>query len=325
MRLSRRQFLQHAAGAASLPSVTRAAYAQSYPTQPTRIIVGSGAGGAPDIVARLIGQWLSERFGQPFIVENKPGATNNIATEAVVRAVPDGYTLLVVGTWNANNAALYANLRFNFIRDITSVAGIGNVPFVMVVNQSFPARTLPDFITYANANPNRVIMASPGIGTTPHLAGELFMQMTGVNMVHVPYRSSASALTDLLGGQVQMTFGPLPSTVGYIRAGTLRALAVTTETRLKLLPDVPTIGEFLPGYEAYARYGIGAPKSTPAPVIEKLNREINAGLVDPKMQARLADLGVEPTPMTPAKFGELIAGETEKWGKVIRAANIKVE
>jgi len=305
--------------------VSRMACAQNYPTQAVRIIVGFGAGGAPDIIGRLIGQWLSERFGQSFIVENKPGATGNIATEVVAHAAPDGYTLLVIGTWNANNAALYANLRFDFIRDITPVAGVGNVPYVLVVNLSFPAKTVPEFITYAKANPGKLTMASPGIGTTPHLAGELFMQLTGVNMVHVPYRSSAPALTDLLGGQVQMTFGPLPSTIEFIRAGTLRALAVTTETRLKILPEIPTIGEFVPGYEGTGRYGIGAPKTTPAWVIEKLNREINAGLADPNMQARLADLGIEPTPMTPAEFGKLIADETEKWGRVIRAANIKVE
>jgi tripartite-type tricarboxylate transporter receptor subunit TctC len=325
MKLPRRQFLQLAASAAALPTVSRVACAQNYPTKPVRILVGFGAGGAPDIIARLIGQWLSERFGQPIIVENRPGATGNIATEAVVHAVPDGYMLLVVGTWNANNAALYTNLRFNFLRDITPIASVGNVPYVMVVNLSFPAKTVPEFITYAKANPGKLSMASPGIGTTPHLVGELFMQMTGINIVHVPYRSSAPALTDLLGGQVQMTFGPLPSTIEFVRAGTLRALAVTTETRLKILPEIPTIGEFLPGYEGSGRYGVGAPKTTPAEVIEKLNREINAGLTDPKMQARLADLGIEPTPMTPAEFGKLIAGETEKWGGVIRAANIKVE
>jgi len=325
MRIPRRQFLQLAAGAVASPTVSRVACAQDYPTQAVRIIVGFGAGGAPDIIARLIGQWLSDRFGQPFIVENKPGATGNIATEGVVHAAPDGYTLLVVGTWNANNAALYANLRFNFIRDIAPVASVGNVPYVMVVNLSFPAKTVPEFITYAKTNPGKLSMASPGIGTTPHLVGELFMQMTGVNMVHVPYRSSAPALTDLLGEQVQMTFGPLPSTIGYIRAGTLRALAVTTETRLKILPEIPTIGEFVPGYEGSGRYGFGAPRSTPAGIIEKLNKEINAGLADPNMQARLADLGVEPTPMTPAEFGKVIGGETEKWGQVIRAANLKVE
>jgi tripartite-type tricarboxylate transporter receptor subunit TctC len=325
MKLPRRQFLHLAAAAAALPAVSRVARAQAYPAQAVRIIVGFGAGGAPDILARLIGQWLSERLGQSFIVENRPGATGNIATEAVVRAAPDGYTLLVVGTWNANNAALYANLSFDFVRDIAPVASIATVPYVMVVNPAFPAKTVPEFIAYAKANPGKLSMASPGIGTTPHLVGELFKLMTGTDMVHVPYRSSAPALTDLLGGQVQMTFGPLPSTIEYIRAGKLRALAVTTALRLKVLPDIPTVGEFVPGYEGSGRYGIGAPKNTPAEIIAKLNGGINAGLVDPKMQARFADLGVEATPMTPADFGRLMAGETEKWGKVVRAANIKVE
>jgi tripartite-type tricarboxylate transporter receptor subunit TctC len=325
MRLPRRKFLHLALGAAALPAVSRIARAQTYPAQPVRIIVGFGAGGAPDIVGRLIGQWLSQRLGQPFIVENRPGASSNIATEAVVHAVPDGYMLLVVGTWNANNAAIYAKLSFNFVRDIAPVASIGNIPYVMVVNLSCPAKTVPEFIAYAKANPGNLTMASPGIGTTPHLVGELFKFMTGVDMVHVPYRSSAPALTDLLGGQVQMTFGPLPSTIEHIRAGKLRPLAVTTETRLKVLPEIPTVGEFVQGYEGSGRYGIGAPKNTPAEIIEKLNKEINAALADPKIQARLADLGVEPTPMTPAEFGKLIADETEKWGKVIQAAHIKVE
>jgi tripartite-type tricarboxylate transporter receptor subunit TctC len=325
MKLPRRQFLHLAVGAAALPALSRVACAQGYPTQPVRIIVGFGPGGAPDIMARLMGQWLSERLGQSFVVENRPGASGNIATEVVVRAVPDGHTLLLVGTWNANNAALYANLTFNFVRDIAPVASIATVPYVMVVNPAFPAKTVPEFIAYAKTNSGKLSMASPGTGTTPHLVGELFMYMTGVNMVHVPYRSSAPALTDLLGGQVQTTFGPLPSTIEYVRAGTLRALAVTTATRLKVLPDVPTVGEFVPGYEGSGRYGVGAPKNTPAEIIAKLNREINAGLADPKMLARFADLGVEATPMTPADFGRLMADETEKWGKVVRAANIKVE
>jgi tripartite-type tricarboxylate transporter receptor subunit TctC len=325
MKLPRRQFLHLAAGATALPAMSRFACAQAYPAQPVRIIVGFGAGGAPDIMARLVGQWLSERLGRTFIVENRPGASGNIATEVVVRAVPDGYTLLLVGTWNANNAALYANLSFDFVRDIAPVASIATVPYVMVVNLSFHAKTVPEFIAYAKANPGKLSMASPGIGTTPHLVGELFKLMTGVDMVHVPYRSSAPALTDLLGGQVQMTFGPLPSTIEYIRAGKLRALAVTTGTRLKVLPEIPTVGEFVPGYEGSGRYGVGAPKSTPIETIEKLNGEINAGLADPKLQARFADLGVEPTPMTRAEFGRLMAEETEKWGKVVRTAHIKVE
>jgi len=325
MKLPRRQFLRLAAGAAALPAMARLAWAQAYPTQAVRFIVGFGAGGAPDIMARLMGQWLSERLGQSFIVENRPGASGNIATEVVVRAAPDGHMLLLVGTWNANNAALYPNLAFNFVRDIAPVASIATIPYVMVVTPAFPAKTVPEFIAYAKANPDKLSMASPGTGTTPHLVGELFMFMTGVNMVHVPYRSSAPALTDLLGGQVQMTFGPLPSTIEYIRAGTLRALAVTTATRLKVLPEIPTVGEFVPGYEGSGRYGVGAPKNTPAAIIEKLNKEIDAGLADPKMQARFADLGAEPTPMTPAEFGKLMAEETEKWGKVVRAANIKVD
>jgi tripartite-type tricarboxylate transporter receptor subunit TctC len=325
MKLPRRQFLHLAVSATALPAVSRGACAQAYPTRPVRIIVGFGAGGAPDVVGRLIGQWLSERLGQPFIVENRPGAGGNIATEAVVRAVPDGYMLLVVGTWNANNAALYPNLDFDFIRDVAPVASIGNVPYVMVVNPSFPAKTVPEFVAYAKANPGKLSMASPGIGTTPHLVGELFKFMAGVDMVHVPYRSSASALTDLLGGQVQMTFGPLPSTIEYVRAGKLRALAVTTETRLKVLPKIPAVAEFMPGYEGSGRFGVGVPKNTPVEIIDKLNREINASLADPKMQARFADLGVELTPMTPAEFGKVIADETDKWGKVIRATNIKAE
>ena len=325
MKLPRRQFLHLAVNAAALPAVSGVACAQAYPTQPVRIIVGFGAGGAPDVMGRLIGQWLSERLGQPVIVENRPGAGGNIATEAVVRALPDGSVLLVVGTWNASNAALYPNLSFDFMRDVAPVASIGNVPYVMVVNPSLPAKTVPEFVAYAKANPGKLSMASPGIGTTPHLVGELFRFMAGVDMVHVPYRSSASALTDLLGGQVQMTFGPLPSTIEYVRTSKLLALAVTTEARLKLLPEIPTVGEFKPGYEGSGRYGVGAPKNTPVEIIDKLNDTINVALVDSKLKARFADLGVEPTPMTPAGFDKLMADEVEKWGKVIRAANIKVE
>jgi tripartite-type tricarboxylate transporter receptor subunit TctC len=325
MHIPRRQFLRLAAGAAAVSAAPAIARAQSYPTRPVRLIVGFGAGGAPDIMGRLIGQWLSERLGQSFITENRPGATANIATEAVVRAAPDGYTLLVVGTWNANNAALYPNLKFNFIRDIAPVASLATVPYVMVVHPSFPAKTIPEFIAYAKANAGKVTMASPGIGTTPHLVGELFMLMTATELVHVPYRSSAPALTDLLGGQVQMTFGPLPSTIEYVKSGTLQALAVTTAARLKVLPDIPTVGESVPGYEGTGRYGIGAPSSTPAEIIVTLNKEIDAGLADPKLQARFAELGVEPTPMTPADFAKVIAEETDKWGKLVRARNIKVE
>jgi tripartite-type tricarboxylate transporter receptor subunit TctC len=325
MPIPRRQFFRLAAGAAAVSVVPRIARAEAYPTRPVRIIVGFGAGGAPDIMGRLIGQWLSERLGQSFITENRPGATANIATEAVVRAAPDGYTLLVVGTWNANNAALYPNLKFNFIRDIAPVASLATIPYVMVVHPSFPAKTIPEFIAYAKANAGKVTMASPGIGTTPHLVGELFMLMTATELVHVPYRSSAPALTDLLGGQVQMTFGPLPSTIEYVKSGTLRALAVTTAARLKVLPDIPTVGESVPGYEGTGRYGIGAPSSTPAEIIVRLNKEIDAGLADPKLQARFTELGVEPTPMSPADFAKVIAEETDKWGKLVRARNIKVE
>jgi tripartite-type tricarboxylate transporter receptor subunit TctC len=299
MKLPRRQFLDLALGAAALPALSRVACAQAWPTQPVRIIVGFGAGGAPDVMGRLIGQWLSDRLGQPFIVENRPGAGGNIATEAVVRAPADGSMLLVVGTWNASNTALYPNLGFDFVRDVALVASIGNVPYVMVVEPSFPAKTLAEFVAYARANPGKISMASPGIGTTPHLVGELFRFMAGIEMVHVPYRSSASALTDLLGGQVQMTFGPLPSTIGYVRAGKLRALAVTTEARLKVLPEIPTVGEFMPGYEGSGRYGVGAPKNTPVEIIDILNKEINSALADSVSGARLIDLGacyLQPRP-----------------------------
>ena len=278
---------------------------------------------ANDIVARLIGQWLSERLGQPFIIENRPGAGSNIATEAVVRAPPDGYTLLLVGPPNAINATLYDKLNFNFIRDIAPVASIVRVPNVMVVNPSVPAKTVPEFIAYAKANPGKINMASAGIGSSAHVAGELFKMMTGVDMVHVPYRGAAPALTDLLGGQVQVCSPRMPASIEYIKAGKLRALAVTTATRSEALPDVPTVGEFVPGYEASSWYGVGAPKNTPAEIVDKLNKEINAALADPKIKARLADLGGTALAGSPADFGKLIADETEKWGKVIRAANIK--
>jgi tripartite-type tricarboxylate transporter receptor subunit TctC len=325
MKLPRRHFLHLAAGATALPVISGFAWAQTYPTQPVRIIVGFGPGGAPDILARLIGQWLSERLGQPFVVENRPGGGGNVGTELVVRAPPDGYTLLLVNLTNIVNATLYDNLNFNFIRDITPVASISREPLGMEVNPSFPANTVPEFIAYAKANPGKINMASPGIGTTPHMAGELFMFMTGVKMVHVPYRSSAPALTDLLGGQVQMMFSPLPSSIEYVRAGKLRALAVTTATRSAALLDIPTVGDFVPGYEAATFFGIGAPKNTPAEIVERLNKEINAGLTDPNLKARLIDLGSVPTPVTPAELGKFIAEETEKWGKVIRAAGIKPE
>jgi tripartite-type tricarboxylate transporter receptor subunit TctC len=323
MKLPRRTFLHLAAGAAALPAVSRTAKAQAYPTRPVRIMVGFPAGGPNDIIARLIGQWLSERLGQPFVIENKPGAATNIATEAVVKAPPDGHTLLLASTTNAVNATLYDNLNFNFIRDIAPVATIARNPFVMLVHPSVPAKTVPEFIAYAKANPGKLNMASPGTGTAPHLAGELFKVMTGVNMVHVPYRGQALALPDLLAGQVQVYYGPTPGLIEYIGAGKVRALAVTTATRSEALPDIPTVGDFLPGYEATAWYGIGVPRSTPAEIIDKLNKEINAGLADPRLRARLADLSGTVLAGSPADFGKLIADETEKWGKVIKFAGIK--
>jgi tripartite-type tricarboxylate transporter receptor subunit TctC len=323
MKLPRRNFLHLAAGAAALPAVSHVARAQAYPSRPVRIIVGFAPGGSGDITARLIGQWLSERLGQPFVIENRPGAGGNIGTEAVVRASPDGYTLLMVGSWNAINATLYEKL--NFIRDITAVAGIVRLPLVMVVHPSVPATTVPEFIAYAKSKPGKITMASPGMGLASHVAGELFKMMAGVDMVHVPYRGGGPALNDLLGGQVQVYFGTTVSSIGYIRAGRLRALGVTTATRSDVLPDIPTVGEFLPGYEASGWAGIGAPKTTPAEIVEKLNKEINAGLADPKIKARLADLGGTPVVGSPAEFGKFIVEETEKWAKVIRAANIKAE
>jgi len=325
MKLPRRQFLHLAAGAAALSAMSRFAWAQTYPTRPVRLIEGFGAGGAADIIARLIGQWLSERLGQPFVIENRTGAATNIATEAVVKAVPDGYTLLFVTSINASNAALYDSLNFNFIRDIAPVASIDRLPFVMEVNPSVPAKTVPEFIAYAKGNLGKINMASVGNGTIPHVAGELFKMMTGVNMVHVPYRGEAPALTGLLGGQVQVYFGTLPGSIEYIRVGKLRALAVTTATRSEALPDVPTVSEFVPGYEASFWFGVGAPKATPAEIVEKLNKEINAGLADPKFKARLADLGGTVLAGSPADFGKIIADETDKWAKVIRTANIKPE
>jgi tripartite-type tricarboxylate transporter receptor subunit TctC len=323
--LGRRNFLHLAAGAAALPAVSRVARAQAYPTRPVRIIIGFAPGSASDIVARLVGQWLSEGLGQPFIIEHRPGAANNIATEAVVRAPPDGHTLLVVSSANAVNATFYDKLNYNFIRDIAPVAGIIVVPSVLVVHPSVPAKTVPEFIAYAKANPGKLTMASGGIGSGTHLAGELFKMMAGVNMVHVPYRGGGPALTDLLGGQVQVMFPSTVSSIEYIRAGRLRALAVTTATRSDALPDVPTVDEFVPGYEASAWFGVGAPKATPAEIVEKLNKEINAGLADPKMKARLADVGGTALSGSPADFGKLIADEIEKWAKVIRALNIKAE
>jgi tripartite-type tricarboxylate transporter receptor subunit TctC len=325
MKLLRRQFLRLAAGAAVLPALARAAWAQSYPVRPVHLIVGFAAGGPNDVTARLIGQFLSERLGQSFIIENRTGAGGNIGTEAVVRAPADGYTLLLATGANAVNASLYDKLSFNFIRDVAPVAGIMRAPNVMVVNPTLPAKTVPEFISYAKANPGKINMATAGNGSAPHISGELFKMMAGIDLVPVAYRGGGPALVDLLAGQMQVMFEPTISTIEYVRAGKLRALAVTSATRSELLPDTPTVGEFLPGYEASQWYGIGAPKGTPAKIVERLNREINAGLVDPRLKARLADLGGVPMPMNPAEFGALVAAETEKWGKVIRTANIKPE
>jgi tripartite-type tricarboxylate transporter receptor subunit TctC len=325
MKLPRRNFLHLAAGAAALPAVARFAWAQTYPSRPVRIIVGFAPAGAGDIVARLMGQWLSERLGQPFVVENRPGANGNIAAQAGVRAPADGYTLLMVSSANAANMALYDKLSFNFLRDIAPIASIIRAPYVMAVNPTVPAKTVPEFIAYAKANPGKISMASVGIGSGTHLAGELFKMMAGVNMVHVPYRGGGPAFNDLLGGQVQVMFPTTVGSIGYIRAGRLRALAVTTATRSDVLPDVPTVDEFVPGYEASAWFGVGAPKATPAEIVEKLNKEINAGLSDPELRRRLAEGGGTVLPGSPADFGKLIAAETEKWAKVIKSAGIKAD
>jgi tripartite-type tricarboxylate transporter receptor subunit TctC len=324
MKLPRRHFLHLTAGAAALPVLSRFARGQAYPSRPVRIIVGFPAGGGADIVARLIGQWLSERLGQQFIIENRPGAGSNIATEAVVRAAADGYTLLLVHSSNAMNATLYDKLNFNFIRDIAPVAGIIVVPNFMVVNPSVPAKTVPELIAYAKANPGKINIASGPIGAPAHVAAELFKMMAGTDMLLVSYRGVAPAVTDLLGGQVQVMFVTTVSSIEYIKTGRLRALAVTTATRSETLPGVPTMGEFLPGYEVTSWYGVGVPRNTPAEIVQQLNSEVNAALADPKMKVRLADLG-EALPGSPADFGKLIAADTEKWSKVIRAANIKPE
>jgi tripartite-type tricarboxylate transporter receptor subunit TctC len=299
--------------------------AQAYPTRPVRLLAGFPPGGAVDIVARVMGQWLSEHLGQPFVIENRPGAGGNIATEAVVRASPDGYTLLMVSVANAINATLYDKLNFNFIRDIVPAASIMRAPGVMVVNPSVPANTVPEFIAYAKANPGKVNMASAGNGTTGHVFGELFKFMAGVNMVHVPYRGGAPAITDLLGGQVQVYFGPIPESIEHIRAGRLRPLAVTTAVRLEVLPDIPAVAEFVPGYEASGWHGVGAPTNTPREIVDKLSREISAALADPKLKARLADIGGTVLVGSTADFGKLIADETEKWAKVVKFAGLKPE
>ena len=325
MKLPRRKFLHLAAGAAALPVLPRIASALDYPTRPARIIVGYAAAGPTDITGRLVGQWLSQRLGQQFIVENRPGAGSNIGTELVVQAPPDGYTLLLVTTTNAINATLYDKLNFNFIRDVAPIGSIMRTANVMLVNPSSPAKTVPEFIAYAKANPGKINMATAGVGSPPHVYGELFKAMTGVDLISVHYRGGGPGLVDLLGGQVQVMFEGVISSIGYIRAGKLRALAVTSAHRLDALPDIPTVGEFVPGYEASGWFGLGVPKNTPAQIIDTLNREIDAELADPTMKARIADLGGSPMSMTPAAFGKFIADETEKWGKVIRAANIKAE
>ena len=325
MKLPRRTFLHLAAGAAALPAVSRMARAQTYPTRPVRLIIGIAPGSSPDILGRLLAQWLSERLGQPFIIENRPGAGGNIAIEAVVKAPADGTTLLLVTIQSAVNATLYEKLNYNFVRDIAPVAGISRQTLALEVTPSFPAKTVPEFIAYAKAHPGKLSMATPGNGSTPHVAGELFKMMAGVDMIHVPYRGGAPALTDLIGGQVQMTFADITSSIEYVRTGKLRALAVSSATRSEALPDIPPLADFLPGYEASGWFGIGAPKNTPAEIVERLNKEINAGLADPKIKARYAELGATALAGSPADFGKFIADETEKWGKVIRAANIKAE
>jgi len=325
MKLQRRRFLHLAAGAAALPAASRFAAAESYPSRPVHLIVGYAAGGPADIAARLIAQRLSERLGQPFVVENRAGANSNIATEAVVRAAPDGYTLLLATGSNVFNTALYDNLTFNFSNDIAPVASIMRTPGVMEVTPSFPAKTVPEFIAYAKANPGKINVASAGPGSAPHLYSELFKMMAGVDLVQVHYHGSGPALPDLIGGQVQVMFDPIASSIPFIRAGTLRALAVTTAERLDVLPDIPTVGDFVPGYEASSWEGIAAPKNTPTEIIDKLNREINAGLLDPTMRGRITNLGATVLMGSPSDFRKLIADETEKWGKVIRAANIKPE
>jgi len=325
VKLLRRRFLQMAAGAAALVAMSSIGWAQGYPSRPVRLIIGFPAGGGADIVGRLIAQWLQERLGQPIVIENRPGAGTNIATEALVRAPADGYTLGLIGLPNAINATLYDTLNFEFIRDVAPVAGILRTPEVMVVHPSVPASTLPELIAYAKANPGKINMASAGNGSVSHVAGELFVFMAGVKVVHVPYRGAAPALTDLLGGQVELLFGAVTASMPYVDAGKLRLLAVTTAARSPLVPGIPAVSEFLPGYEASAWYGIGAPRGTPAEIIDRLNAEINAGLADPKLKARLADFGATGLAGSPADLGKLIAEETEKWAKVIRFANIKAE
>ena len=322
MKFPRRRFLHLAAGAAALPTLPRMASAQAYPSRPVRFIVGAVAGSTPDILARLLTPWLSERLGQQFIIENRPGAGGNVGIEVVARSPADGYTILLVAPNSAINATLYDKLSYDFIRDIAPIAAIIRVPNVMVVNPAVPVKTVPEFITYARANPGKINFASPGIGTTAHVAGELFKMMAGVDMIHVPYRGGAPAVTDLIAGQVQLAFDPMSNSIEHIRAGRLRALAVTTAARSEALP-VPTVGDFLHGFEASAWFGVAAPRQTPAQIVDRLNKEINAGLADPKIKARLTDLGGTPIPGSSADFGKLIADETEKWGKVVKFAGMK--
>jgi len=319
----RRQILHLAAGAAALPAVSRFAWAQAYPSRPLRLIIGYPPGGSADITARLTGQWLSERLGQPVVIESRPGAATNLATEAVVRAAPDGYTLLLVAPANAINATLYDKLTFNFLRDIEPVAGIIRFPNVVVVNPSLPIKTIPELIAYAKANPGKLNMASSGNGSTIHMSGELFKMLTGINMVHVPYRGGAPALTDLIAGQVHVMFDNVPTSAEHIKAGKLRGLAVTSTARSEVLPDLPAVADFLPGYEASAWYGLGVPKHTPGEVIDKINKAMNAILADPKSQARFAELGASLLPGSPADFGKLVAEETEKWGEVVKFSGAK--
>jgi len=325
MKLSRRKFLDLAAGSAVLPAMSHIGWAQSYPSRPVRIIVGFPAGGSMDIVGRLLGQWLSDRLGQQFVVENRPGASSNISTESVARAAPDGYTLLMISSANTINATLFDKLSFDFVGDISPVASATEVPLVLEVNPSVPVRTVPEFVAYAKANPGKINMASPGIGTPPHVAGELFKMMAGVDIMHVPYRGDAPSVSDLIAGQVQVMFGVLPSSIEHIRAGKLRALAVTTGARSDVLPDIPMVGEFIQGFQASLWFGVGAPKNTPAAIIDKLNAEINQALADPKLKARFAELGATPFASSPGAFAKFVADDTAKWAKVIKAANIKIE
>jgi tripartite-type tricarboxylate transporter receptor subunit TctC len=323
MNLLRRQLLQLAVGAVATPADSRRALADAYPTRPVRLLSGFAPAGGNDIIARLIGQWLTERLGQTFIIENRPGAGTNIATEIVINSPPDGYTLFVTNPSNAINATLYEKLNFDFMRDMLSVAGIAQAPAVLAINSSIPAKTVTEFIAHAKAIPGRINMGSAGVGSTGHLAGELFKMMAGVNLIHVPYRGNAPALTDLIAGQIEVLFPSLGSSIEYMKTGKLRALAVTGATRSDAVPDLPTVAETLPGYQAVSFYGISAPRNTPAEIVEVLNKAVNAGLVDPKLKARLADLGYVPLPGSPATFGKLIADETERWGRVIRFAGIK--